>query len=245
MCKNNRAQTAFTLVELLVAMAITILIVAFLGRVLISTTTVWQLSGERIDTFRDARSALQLMTNDLTRANVNGDGGMLTLANVPGGADYATEAYAVFPTKNNGKSDLCATGYYLDWDNGSKTFSLRRFFKNSDSTTPSLAKSSVDFATLYDRTQGTTPETIASYVWALEIRPGIGANKVAPSTSSTSWQWLEVRFKAMSVNAGRKIGVISSIGKTTWGDPSLADYRRFILPNEQQFVTRIQILQKQ
>lgn len=226
-------------------MAITILIVAFLGRVLIATTSIWQLTGDRIDAFRDARSALQLMTNDLSRADANGDPKMLNLANISG--TYATEAYAVFPSKNGGKSDLCAVGYYLDWDAGSKTFSLRRFFKDSNTVAPSLANSPVDFTTLYDRTKGTAPETLASYVWDLELRPGEGQTLVTLPTSdpSTKWNWVEVRFKAMSVNAGRKISGVAAIDKTTWSDPASSAYRTFILPNEQQFMTRILVLQNQ
>ena len=102
------------------------------------------------------------------------------------------EAYAIIPMKNKGKSDLCAVGYYLDWDGTSKTYSLRRFAKTSDDTAKGLAQSTPDFGTLYDRTKATTPETIASYVWGLELRPGQGANAVLlGSIPSTQWQWIE------------------------------------------------------
>jgi type II secretory pathway pseudopilin PulG len=236
----------FTLVELLLAIAITLVLVALLGRVLVATTSVYQIADQKMDAFRDAKAALQMMANDLGRADISGNEGFLNLSQFSSDNSYAMEAYAVFPAKNSGKSDLCSVGYYLDWDGTSKTYSLRRFFKNSDIVAPSLAKTSPDFGAAYDRTTGTTPETIASYVWDLEIRPGEGQNTVLLGTDLASkWNWVEIRFKAMSVKAGRKLQQVGAVGKSTWDDPSSAEYRRFILPNEQQFVTRVSLLQNQ
>jgi type II secretory pathway pseudopilin PulG len=239
-----RRTSGFTLVELLLAVAITIVIVLLLGRVLVATTSVYRIADQKMDAFRDARAALQMMANDLGRADISDNSGFLNLSKYSSDNSYAMEAYAVFPAKNTGKSDLCSVGYYLDWDG--KTYSLRRFFKNSDAVAPSLAMSSPDFGTLYDRTKGTTPETIASYVWDLELRPGEGQNTVALGGDPPSkWNWVEIRFKAMSVKAGQKIKQVSAVGQSTWDDPSSAEYRRYILPNEQQFVTRVSLLQNQ
>lgn len=244
--RSHNRRDSFTLAELLVAVTITALIVTLLGRVLVSTTAVWQLAGQRIDAFRDARAALQLMTNDFSRAHINGDAQMLNLSNYSADKSYAMEAYAVTPSKNGGKSDLCTVGYYLDWDGATKTYSLRRFFKESNTTVVSLAKSPPDFGVLYDRTKGTTPETIASYVWDLELRPGEGANAVAlGGDPSTKWNWVEIRFKAMSVKAGRKLQSISTVNQAAWADPTSVVYKTFILPNEQQFVTRVSLFQNQ
>src|SRR5437868_3843060 len=101
-----RNGSGFTLAELIIATAITGLIVILLGQIFSSASAMWRSGGERIDAFRDARAALQLMAADLGRANVNGDQQMLKLT--PTGNAYATEADAVTPVKNSGKSDLCA-----------------------------------------------------------------------------------------------------------------------------------------
>lgn len=236
----------FTLLELLIAAAITAFIVALLGRVLVATTAIYQTADQRMDAFRDAKAALQMMTADLSRADINGDPQMLNLANPGGGSSYANEAYAVTPIKNKGKSDLCTVAYYVDWDASAKAYSLRRFFKDSDITVTSLAKSPPDFATLYDRNKNTTPETIASYVWDLEITPGQGANPVSlGSLSSPQWNWIEIRFKAMSVKAGQKLRSIAAIQQATWANPASTEYQKYILPNEQQFVTRVSLFQTQ
>jgi type II secretory pathway pseudopilin PulG len=245
---TGSGQKAFTLAELLVATSITIIMIALLGRVLIASTAVWLLADQRVDAFRDARAALQLMTNDLSRANINGDARMLTLSNYATDNSYAKEVYVIVPTKNRGKSDLCAVGYYLDWDGTSRTYSLKRYLKDSDTTLSSLAKSSPDFTTLYSHNQvgNNTSETLASYVWDLRISPGELADPITVNADpSSKWQWVEIRFKAMSVKAGRKLQSNPAISQATWADPTSTAYKNNILPSEQQFVTRVPLQQNQ
>jgi type II secretory pathway pseudopilin PulG len=245
----SRNSAAFTLAELLIATAITGLIVLLLGQIFSSATTMWRSSGERIDAFRDARAALQLMAADLGRANISGNAQMLTLAQVQPSTDgtytYAGEADAITPMKNSGKSDLCTVEYYLVWDATTKTSSLMRRFKGSDvmsdPTNGYLAKAAPDFNAIYDKTSG-TEEVLATPVWDLEIRPGIIDTPLGSATgASTSWKWLEVRFKTMSVNSARKLKGMASIDQSTWADPTSTTYKNLILPYEQQFVTRISL----
>ena len=232
---------AFTLAELLLATAITGLIIILLGQIFSSASAMWRSGGQRIDAFRDARAALQLMAADLARANINGDQQMLKLT--PTGNAYATEADAVTPLKNSGKSDLCAVEYYLLWNDTTKTFSLVRRFKDSnalsDPTSGYLANASPDFNAIYDKNSG-TEEILATPVWDLEIRPG--TNDI-PLTSvggaSTSWKWLEIRFKSMSINSARKLQGMAAVDQSTWTNTSSTEYKNLILPYEQQFVTRV------
>ena len=212
--QKNRA--GFTLAELLIATAITGLIIILLGQIFSSASAMWRLGGERIDAFRDARAALQLMAADLARANINGDPQMLKLVPSSDGK-YAVEADAVTPIRNSGKSDLCAVQYYLLWDGTAKTFALMRRFKGSDllsnASNGYLANTPPDFTTMYDKTSG-IEEAIATPIWDLQIRPGITD---IPLTSvggaPTSWKWLEIRFKSMSVNSARKLKGMASIGQ--------------------------------
>ena len=232
---------AFTLAELLIATAITGMIILLLGQVFSSASAMWRSGGERIDAFRDARAALQLIAADLARANINGDPQMLRL--LPAGNAYATEADAITPTKNNGKSDLCAVEYYLLWNDTAKTFSLMRRFKDSnalsDANSGYLANTSPDYNTIYDKSTG-NEEVLAAPVWDLEIRPGITDIPLTTvSGLSTTWKWLEIRFKSMSVNSARKLNSVGSIDQSTWTNPSSTEYKNLILPYEQQFVTRV------
>ena len=241
---SKRRIRAFTIVELLVAIAITLIIVTVLFQVFSAAARQWQTSDQRIDTFRDARAALQIMARDLARADINGDPNMLALQSTqPATPPYATEAYAITPTPNSGKSELCVVGYYTLFDNTTKSFSLKRLFKDSDATFTGLATASPDFTSLYTKTAA--DETVAAYVWDLQFRAGLAADPVDPAANpSSTWKWVEIRFKSMSPAAARKIrdfGVTAS----TWSDPTSTIYKNLILPYEQQFMTRVALQQNE
>jgi type II secretory pathway pseudopilin PulG len=69
-------ERAFTLAELLIATAITVIIVVLLGTMLGSVLSTASRANQRIDAFREARAALQMMERDLSnlvRAQWNPD----------------------------------------------------------------------------------------------------------------------------------------------------------------------------
>lgn len=243
MRKSSRSSlSAFTLVELLVAIAITVLIVTLLSSVFNAAGKQWQASDQRIDSFRDARAALQVIARDLSRADTNGAAQMLTLSDIDATGNYAKEVFAVTPIPNGGKSDLCAVGFYCTWDNTSKTYTLKRLFRNSDDTVASLAKASPDFTALFTKA-ATNEEDLASCAWDLRFAPGTQYDAETPTTNpSTKWHWLEVRFKSMSGGAARKLRYMN-VSQATWDDPADPTYRIGILPYEQQFVTRVNLHQ--
>src|SRR5205823_59224 len=142
---------------------------------------------QRIDSFRDARAALQIINRDLSRANVNGDAQMLTLSNVDATGAFAKEAFAVTPIANDGKSDLCAVGFYCVWNATSKTYSLKRLFWDSDTTVTNLAKSPADFAALYTKATS-NEEELAACAWDLRFAPGTQYDPETP-TANPSKQW--------------------------------------------------------
>lgn len=245
--QRARKHTAFTLAELLIAISITVILVGILFRVFAAAASQWQAADQRIDTFRDARAALQIMTRDISRADVNGLAQMLTLSDVFGGATppFAKEAYAITPIPNTGKSDLCTVGYYCSYDGVTKAYSLKRLFKGSDATFTSLATASPDFVTIFKKDTPKPDEIVAAYVWDLQFTPGIGKDLIDPTTaSSTQWNWLEIRFKSMSTASGRKIRN-TPIDLSTWFDATSPLYKTFILPYEQQFVSRVVLHQNQ
>lgn len=61
---RHRLHAAFTLTELLIAVAITALIVVLLGTMFVSLTNTTSRANQRTDAFRDARSALQMIQRD-------------------------------------------------------------------------------------------------------------------------------------------------------------------------------------
>src|SRR2546421_1463567 len=62
---ERRRSGAFTLAELLIATGITVIIVVMLGLMLTSLLSTASPATERVDAFRDARAALQMIERDL------------------------------------------------------------------------------------------------------------------------------------------------------------------------------------
>src|SRR4051794_9692150 len=201
----TRPHVGFTLLELLVAIAITVLIVVLLSSVFTAAGKQWQSADQRIDSFRDARAALQIIDRDLGRANLNGDAQMLTLSNLDSSGTFAKEAFAVTPIPNSGKSDLSAVGFYCVWDATSKTYSLKRLFRDSDAVVTSLANKPADFTAVFTKVAA-NEEELASCAWDLRFTPGTQDLAEKPTTNpSTKWRWIEVRFKSMSAASARRI----------------------------------------
>src|SRR6266480_3543195 len=65
LAKQRESVSAFTLVELLIATGITVAMVLMLGLMLGSLMSSASHATERVDAFRDARAALQMMERDL------------------------------------------------------------------------------------------------------------------------------------------------------------------------------------
>ena len=233
---------SFTLVELLVAISITVLIVMLLSSVFTAAGKQWQASDQKTDNFRDARAAIQVITRDLSRADTSGNAQMLTLSDLDASGAFAKEAFAVTPIPNSGKSDLCTVGFYCTWDATSKTYALKRLFRDSDATVSSLAKAAPDFTALYTKAAA-NEEDLASCAWDLHFAPGTQYDPETPTTNpSTKWRWLEVRFKSMSAASARKLRNMA-VTPATWEDPTDPTYITAILPYQQQFVTRIYLHQ--
>jgi prepilin-type N-terminal cleavage/methylation domain-containing protein len=241
---HSRRPAGFTLAEVLIAITITLVIVTLLFQVFTAAARQWQSSDQRIDAFRDARAALQIIGRDLGRALVAADPRMLMLSDYDPAVTYAKEAYAISPIPNGGKSDLCALGYYCVWDPATKTFTLKRLFKDSNVAFPNLANSPPNFSALFTKAAA-NEEDMAAHVWNLQFKPGIQSDVEAPNAfPSNQWRWIEVRFKCMSPAAARKLKNLP-VTQNTWSDNTGAIYQNTILPHEQQFLTRIALQQSQ
>ncbi|MEI8339977.1 MAG: Verru_Chthon cassette protein C [Verrucomicrobiota bacterium] len=68
---QSRLRRGFTLVELLVSMAILTLIVVLLATIVNQTSATWQYTNSRIEQFRGARDGFEAMTRRLSQATLN------------------------------------------------------------------------------------------------------------------------------------------------------------------------------
>lgn len=266
---KRHSRAAFTLVELLVATAITVLIVVMLGTMFSSLTTTSLRANQRIDAFRDARAALQMMERDLSslvRNQRDAAGNPITLPAAYFALkdlydDPATgnqQIYALIAAKNTGPGDLCAVGYYCRWDALRNAYTLNRFFTDSTVTYPRLASSGgyASETTLYTPNPAATgpasvtDEVLASYVWDLRITAYDNLGNVMATyplvcdSSAAATDPLpaaiEISFKAMSPNAARAL-ISTGAQSEAWMAFATPLYQRLIAPHAYEFRTRVEL----
>ena len=256
------SEGGFTLVELLIATGITVLIVVMLGWMLGSLMSSATHTTQRVDAFRDARAALQMIERDLSNlvpTQWTTPTQPLTLPTAYFALDntlYADPAagnqqlYALVAAKTTASSgDVCAVGYYCRWDtdqNGRGRYTLRRFFRALTLSDMQSFGTYAGESVLY--TPGLSDPVLAAYVWNLKITmydsggavintyPYIcDPNATTPSPLPAA---IEISFNAMSPQAARTVMSVSS-SPTDWMDTTSANYQRLILPHTYQFRTRI------
>ncbi len=132
-----RSSSAFTLVELLVALAITMILVLLLTSVVAATLSAWTRGRNRLDTYSTARQILSRLSDELKGAAANPEVGgsqiqfveNATLGAVPSPIPGTAEnVFFVAPYPNLGAGDLCTIAYSLD----TGTHELKRAFRSSD-----------------------------------------------------------------------------------------------------------------
>ena len=153
----------FTLVELLIAAAITVVIVVMLGLMLGSLMSSASHASQRVDAFRDARAALQMMERDLSNLvcaqwNIQTspvptpvpvpvtrpaayfalDKRWQDTANDPysdpANGNPNRQMFGLIATKSSAPGDMCAVGFYCRWDTQLHAYTLRRFFLDATTT---------------------------------------------------------------------------------------------------------------
>jgi len=152
--------SAFTLVEVLVAMAVLSILLVVLLNVVTSTTTLWRFTENRADAFREARAALTFISRDMTSPIpllCHGEQAK-SLLTPETAADWAPNRDAVFflaalppSAQKSGEnaSDMCIVGYFVAFDSSymstdgtaSPTMNLYRYLLSSDDTFAALAAS--------------------------------------------------------------------------------------------------------
>lgn len=228
-------QSAFTLVELLVAASITVLIVVMLGTMFASLINTTSRASHRIDAFRDARAALQLIRRDFETLVKANPAAYFSLDPDAGIGPDARQLCGLISAKNQPAGgviagDLCAVRYYSQWDSTARIYTLHRYFKDSDQTLNTfkghLASgilSYVPSSDLYYDGVG-ADEAVATCAWNLQVvaydadgnvinptNDVFGKLTTAPYTCDPDGSTnalpssIEISFKALGVDAARTV----------------------------------------
>jgi type II secretory pathway pseudopilin PulG len=277
--RRQRSCAAFTLVELLIATGITVAMVLMMGLMLGSLMGSASHTTARVDAFRDARAAMQMIERDfrnLVRTQWNPD----PFANPPPASTQPVTRPAAYfaldkvwqdpndpytandPVPNYQlfgliadrttplSGDVCAVGYYCQWDNQLHAYTLRRLFRGPAETLAAMqggGGSYVSDARLYDSSApGARNDMLAAYVWNFKITMYDANGTVlntypyicdpSATTPKSLPAALEISFNAMSPQAARKVMSVTS-------DPSvwMNMDANLVKPHAYEFRSRINL----
>src|SRR5947207_9395132 len=243
------------------SVAIVLMLVLMLSALMSSASHATQ----RVDAFRDARAALQVMQRDLrnlVRTQWTTPTQPQTLPTAYFALDNIYTAdpvagnqqlYALVSAKTTASSgDVCAVGYYCRWDDQLHAYTLRRFFRDSAATFTVMqgAGSYATDSALY--TPSASDAVLAAYVWNLQITvyDAAGHRSITypcvcdQGAATPTWPpaALEISFNAMSPQAARTVmsvtaGMTDSAAAAYWMNMDA----NLVTPHTYQFSSRINL----
>jgi len=197
---------AFTLVELLVALAITSILVVLLANVVSATLSAWQQGRNRLDTFSNARQLIGRIQDEITAAVASKDQVQFvenaTELNGTASATAKTSenVFFVAPYPNSGSGDLCVIAYRHD----STRHRLERRFKESSAAwnVPAAGRYKVGS---YPDPSPTEWRSVADGVMEFEIRSYSQDDLDKDRSPADAWNSAEVGNSAMEGKTPRRV----------------------------------------
>ena len=254
-------ERAFTLAELLIATGITAIIVVLFGTMLGSLLNTASRANQRIDAFREARAALQMIERDFsnlvptqwtpTLSPITRPAAYFALKNIYTDPEVGNQQiYGLIAVKAAGSptpsvGDVCAVGYYCRWEGN--RYTLRRFFRDSTHTFGVL-QNAVGYAAdsdLYDlNAADARNDILAAYVWDFKVATYDASGNLvttypyicdqSATTPTLLPAAIEISFNAMSPQAARTVMSVSS-SPADWMNMNV----NLVNPHTYQFRTRI------
>ena len=139
----SKKSPAFSILELLVAVSVLSILLVVLLNIVQRATSLWRGSENKVEAYREARAALQVMSSDLKNIlpTTNTDFFRTNLTNSPNIGFLAALPISSQDTTSS-KSDICAVGYFVAYDNkspvagnnGRQSYNLYRYFVESNET---------------------------------------------------------------------------------------------------------------
>jgi prepilin-type N-terminal cleavage/methylation domain-containing protein len=155
----SKKSSAFSLLELLVAVSVLSILLVVLLNIVQGVTSLWRTSENKVEAYREARAALQVISSDLRnilpsknfaffRTNISG---------YPNPTNLTFLATLPLSSQNtNSLGDVCTVGYFLKYDNksaltnalGRQSYNLYRYFVESNETFAKLTNTPQDVLNL-------------------------------------------------------------------------------------------------
>ena len=134
---QSATSSAFTLVELLIAMTVLALIAILLVSLLGGVNRAWVSSEQQAETFQDGRAIIELMSRELTQAVISPKLQFVQNPTLTGVTQRANSGSLFWQAglASTSSGNLSEVGYYLSENTAQHTFQLNRFFVPPTDTT--------------------------------------------------------------------------------------------------------------
>jgi prepilin-type N-terminal cleavage/methylation domain-containing protein len=125
---------AFTLIELLIALAILAFLVILLASLVSAVGRSWTAGEQQVSEFQDGRAILEIISRELSQAVISPNLQFVQNPTLPSGLKQRANSDSLFwqaPAASTTNGNLAEIGYYLTEDknnNGAEVYQLRRFF---------------------------------------------------------------------------------------------------------------------
>ena len=251
----SKKSSAFSLLELLVAIAVLCILLVILLDIVQGATNLWRTSENKVEAYREGRAALQVISSDLRHAlaSTNTNFFRRDISSYPNSTNVAFLATLPLSSQEtNSLSDVCTVGYFLAYDNkspvsgitGRQSYNLYRYFVESNETFAKLSDSSGP-ADVLDFDPSRQPEILARNVVGFKatyfITNGPGSFTTWTQSAATPMpDIVEIQLTAVNNERTMRFGARGASGE--WdafsGNTNSPDY----LKNTKTFTTRINIL---
>lgn len=256
---------AFSLIELMVAMTVLSLLLVLLLNMVNSGIVLWRTNENRVDSYREARAALGVLSRDLQNAVADTNATFLfnapAFANLPDVENLVVntnQGAAVFfltslPTRAqdiaSNKSDVCLVGYFLAFGKSSSagnspvnTLNIYRYMLSSDPTFIRLGSSPLapfpSTLTTSDARVELLARNVTRFTASAHTFTNNGLVPFSASADTPIPDLVEIRISAINQEAGKKLGNSAS-DFSAWLSTHGAIHSNIIAPVEQTFTTRI------
>jgi len=262
---TDRNKNAFTMLELLVAMAVFSLLIVLLMGMVDSATKLWRGTENRVEAYREARAALGTMSRDLRNA-LAGTNTNYFLINTPAfallsdaekntnsaGAIFFLSAQPSAAQASLNKSDVCQVGYFLAFGRTSAvaggglatnanqdTMNLYRYFLSSDATFAKLTNGSLPVFRDSLIPTDADVELLARNIISFRVL-GLDTNGATytPTASAPLPPIVQIELTALNQETTKKLTT-----KALWTNAT-GGVSNVINQNQQNFTTRVRLVNK-
>jgi GxxExxY protein len=266
-----KISSGFSLIELMVAMVVMSLLLVLLLNMVDSGTRLWRVNENRVDSYREARAALGIISRDLQNALSATNNSNQFLLNATAFANLTSVGTLVYntnqgaalfflsalPSKSqdtaSNKSDVCQVGYFMAFGKSSSasnspinTMNIYRYILSSDPTFARLTASPPLFPSNTLTTLDKNVELLARNITRFTARAYTLTNTPAPNSlipfsASTNTPVPDLVEISISAVNQEASKKLGTSDFAAWTSTNTSIYSNIVTPVEQTFTTRIKL----